>query len=121
MNNLIIERSKKTPSIEFFTNGVLWMKGRSIPENPVEFYKQVFDWLKEYQNFPSKNTEIHVDLEYYNTSSSKVLTTVLKELKLMLIPGHNVEVHWYSSCNDDEMIEAGKHYEKIVGLPFQYH
>jgi hypothetical protein len=121
MKDLIFEKSSKTPSIEFFTDGVLRIKGRSIPENPIEFYKEVFAWLNEYQENAPKKTEFHVDLEYYNTSSSIILLNILRKLKQISRLGHEVQVHWYSSCNDFEMIESGKYYEKIVRLPFQYH
>ena len=40
MDPLIIEESIKTPSITFNPNtGVLEIKGKSIPENSLEFYK----------------------------------------------------------------------------------
>jgi hypothetical protein len=121
MNDLIIEMNSKTPSIEFRTNGMLHIKGRSIPENPIEFYKDVFVWLDKYQNADPEKTELHIDLEYYNTSTSIVLLNILRKLKLVLHKGYDVQIHWYSSCNDEEMLESGKYYEKIVKLPFHYH
>jgi hypothetical protein len=121
MNDLIIEKSAKTPSIEFLSSGVLQIKGRSIPENPIEFYKNVFSWLDEYQLSSPKNADIHIDLEYYNTSTSIILLNIFRRLKHIKKSGCDVNFHWYSSCNDFEMMEAGKYYEKILRLPFQYH
>ena len=40
MENLTLEGSAKTPTVSFDSeNGVLELKGRSIPENSIEFYK----------------------------------------------------------------------------------
>jgi hypothetical protein len=121
MQNLIIVKSLNTPSIEFLTNGILRISGRSVPENPVEFFKDVFTWLNEYQNSDLKKTEFHIDLEYYNSSSSIVLLHILRKLKHCLRLGFDVQVHWHNSFNDEEMIESGRYYEKIVKIPFHYH
>jgi hypothetical protein len=46
MEQLVIDGSAKTPSIDFnFETGTLMLKGRSIPENSIEFYKPLNDWL----------------------------------------------------------------------------
>ena len=45
MDNLTIEGSAKTPTVEFEGVGKLLIKGRSIPENSIEFYKPVIDWI----------------------------------------------------------------------------
>jgi len=44
MDKLIIEPGIKTPHIIFdAANGSLEIKGKSIPENSIEFYKPVYD------------------------------------------------------------------------------
>ena len=120
MEDLIIGKSNNTPSIEFLTNGELRIEGRSIPENPIEFYKDVFNWLSEYQNSHPKKTVLHVDLEYYNSSSSIVLLNILRTLEETSKMGFDVQIHWHNSFNDEEMIESGRYYEMIVKLPFHY-
>ena len=46
MEPIIIEGTPKTPTVKFdSTEGVFEIKGRSIPENSVEFYKPLVDWL----------------------------------------------------------------------------
>ena len=77
MDPLIIEESIKTPSITFNPNtGVLEIKGKSIPENSLEFYKPIFEWLEVYSKTPAANTEVHVRMDYFNTSSSKCLLDI---------------------------------------------
>ena len=41
MEDLNLEGTAKTPTIDFKSNGELLIKGRSIPENSIEFYKRL--------------------------------------------------------------------------------
>ena len=72
MEELKIEGSAKTPTIEFNGSGELLLKGRSIPENSIEFYKPILDWIENYGGSPQDKTVVNVQLEYFNTSSSKL-------------------------------------------------
>lgn len=119
MEKLFIDGSPKTPSIEFDAEtGVLLLKGRSIPENSIEFYKPLNDWLDLYAGSPKSRTIVDVRLEYFNTSSSKCILDFFK--KLERVNGSNTEVHvnWYFETDDEDMEEAGEDYKAIVGLPF---
>ncbi len=79
MENLHLEGSAKTPSIHFdAAAGKLELKGRSIPENSVEFYKPMNDWIDAYGKSPIAQTTVDVKLEYFNTSSSYVKLLYLK-------------------------------------------
>ncbi|MBS1234075.1 MAG: hypothetical protein H6R34_639, partial [Bacteroidetes bacterium] len=72
MEPINIEGTPKTPSVKFDKeSGVMEIKGRSIPENSIEFYKPLVDWLEDYAKSPLKRTQVDVQLEYFNTSSSK--------------------------------------------------
>ena len=43
MESIKLEGTPKTPTVEFSAdNGVLLLKGRSIPENSIEFYKALY-------------------------------------------------------------------------------
>ena len=79
--NLLINNSVKTPSISFAAeNGLLEIKGKSIPENSLEFYRPVFEWLESYSQAPAPSTVLRVALEYFNTSSSKCLLDLWRDL-----------------------------------------
>ncbi|HRH65461.1 MAG TPA: DUF1987 domain-containing protein [Bacteroidia bacterium] len=120
MDPLIIEEGIKTPSISFNPgNGILEIKGKSIPENSLEFYKPVFDWLDAYSKTPASNTEVHVRLEYFNTSSSKCLLDIFRRLEPANSGGiTSVKVHWFYESDDEDMMEAGDDYQALVKLPF---
>ncbi|MDQ3394084.1 MAG: DUF1987 domain-containing protein, partial [Bacteroidota bacterium] len=54
MNNYYLKSTSKTPNIDFkYREGVFEIKGRSIPENSIEFYKPLIDWLDEYIQQPN--------------------------------------------------------------------
>lgn len=117
MDNLTIEGSAKTPTIEFVGEGKLLIKGRSIPENSIEFYKPIIDWIGSYGGAPQGTTEVNIQLEYFNTSSSKCILDVFK--KLETLAGTEVKVNWYYEEDDEDMLEAGEDYQAIIDLPFK--
>ena len=79
METIIREGSTKTPYVRLDgEKGLIEIKGRSIPENSLEFYKPLIDWLERYSSKPLENTNVNVQLEYFNTSSSKCILDMLK-------------------------------------------
>lgn len=120
MDNLQLISSAKTPEVLFDAeNGKLLLKGRSIPENSIEFYKPLYDWVDAYAGQPKAETTIEVMLEYFNTSSSKCLLDLFKKLERLNGGGSNVSVHWYFEEDDEDMAEAGEDYQAIIKLPFK--
>ncbi len=120
MKPLTIEGSPKTPYINFdVAKGVLEVKGRSIPENSIEFYKPLIDWLDEYGANPLKLTTVNVQLEYFNTSSSKCILDVFKKLEAIHNAKNEVVINWYYEEDDEDMLEAGEDYESIIRVPFK--
>lgn len=117
MDNLTIEGSAKTPTIEFKAEGALLIKGRSIPENSIEFYKPLIDWIGTYGASPKDDTEVNIQLEYFNTSSSKCILDVFK--KLETLSNTKVAINWYYEEDDEDMLEAGEDYQAIIDIPFK--
>ena len=118
MENLHLVASAKTPEVLFDSEtGVLLLKGRSIPENSIEFYKPLNDWIDLYASKPSTKTCIDMKLEYFNTSSSKCILDLFK--KLERLDGTEVSVNWYFEEDDEDMEEAGEDYQAIINLPFK--
>ena len=120
METIIREGSPKTPYILMDgENGVIEIKGRSIPENSVEFYKPLIDWLENYTALGGKPTNVNVQLEYFNTSSSKCLLDIFKKLELLHRKGTLVDINWYYEEDDEDMFEAGEDYQSIINIPFK--
>ena len=120
MSNLIINDSIKTPTVVFDIAGILEIKGKSIPENSIEFYRPVFEWLDIYSQSPASKTELKISLEYFNTSSSKCLLDILRRLETINLSGKSaVKVLWFYDADDEDMMEAGEDYQALVKIPFE--
>jgi hypothetical protein len=120
MESIFIEGTLKTPMVKFDgKTGIVEIKGRSIPENSIEFYKPLVDWLEEYAKKPLDKTQVNVQLEYFNTSSSKCILDVFKKLEAIHKAKHEVVINWYYEEDDEDMLEAGEDYESIIRVPFK--
>lgn len=118
--SLIIKGTGRTPSINFnSSNGQFEISGASIPEDTLAFYKEVFNWIDVYAESPVFNTVLKVNLDYFNTSSSKCLYTVFKKLEAILKGPGKVEVLWYYDLKDTDMFESGNDFMQLVKLPFK--
>jgi hypothetical protein len=116
MDEIKLTPTPKTPSVHFSPEGHLELKGRSIPDNSLEFYKPLIDWLDQYAKQSASETNVHVQLEYFNTSSSKCLLDFFKRLENVT---NKVMIHWYYEQDDEDMLEAGEDYEAIISVPFK--
>lgn len=119
METIIREGTPKTPYVKLDgEKGLVEIKGRSIPENSVEFYKPLIDWLDKYGNVPLEVTNVNIQLEYFNTSSSKCILDIFKKLELIYKKGSKVQINWYYEEDDEDMFEAGEDYQSIIDIPF---
>ncbi len=118
MENINIEGTPKTPTVKFDAGGgKLELSGRSIPENSIEFYKPLLDWIESYGGSPQGTTEVDIKLEYFNTSSSKCILDVFK--KLEGVGSTDMTINWYYEEDDEDMLEAGEDYQAIINIPFK--
>ena len=110
MENIKLEGNKRTPTIEFDAQkGLLKISGRSIPENSWKFYKPFIDWIKEYvSTTQNRMTNVHIMLEYCNSSSSKYILDILQLLDDLASTNHMVNFEWYYADNDEDMEEIGQ-------------
>ncbi|MBI3500610.1 MAG: DUF1987 domain-containing protein [Bacteroidetes bacterium] len=120
MEKINIESTPKTPAINFdFEKGFLEIKGRSIPENSIEFYKPIVESLEKYGSKPQNVTTVNIQLEYFNTSSSKCILDVFKKLESIHKNGNQLVINWYYEQDDEDMLEAGEDYQAIINVPFK--
>ena len=120
MDSISIEGTPKTPTINLESGtGIVEIKGRSIPENSIEFYRPIVEWLEDYSKEPQKLTTVNIQLEYFNTSSSKCILDVFKKLEGIKKARNEVIINWYYEEDDEDMLEAGEDYESIIRIPFK--
>ena len=119
MEPIFIEGASNTPTVKFDSvQGLIEIKGRSNPGNSMEFYEPLIDWLEEYAKDPGDKTIVNIQLEHFNTSSSKCILDVFKKLEVIYKTKHEVEVNWHYEIDDEDMLVAGEDYKFLIGIPF---
>ena len=121
METLRIEQTDDSPLIILDAeNKRFEISGKSLPEDVVEFYLPVLNWLRNYKSEPAEKTDFHFKLIYFNTASSKLILDILMILEEIKENGHAVLVSWHSMKSDEDMQEAGQEYEEMVELDFEH-
>ena len=119
MEELAIMGTPKTPAVRSDSNqGLLEITGRSNPENTIEVFKPIVNWVEEYVQNPGENTTINIQLEHFNTSSSKSLIGILKRLEALKKEGRSIVINWYYDADDEDILEAGENFESVIEIPF---
>jgi hypothetical protein len=121
MEDLFLKRTFNSPEVEFIAkSGELSMEGRSIPEDPGEFFERLIDWINEYFQNPVEQTVMSIKLEYINSGSSKYMLEILRIMKINHDSGKNVKILWYFEEGDESIEELGTHYEQTIQIPFEH-
>jgi hypothetical protein len=118
MKDLYILPTTKTPEIDFQKKGVLKITGNSYPENVNQFYGEIMIWLDQFLELNTEIISINVDLTYINTSSTKAILNIIG--KINAAAKSRVKVSWIYEIEDAEMYEAGREFEKLSNLKFDF-
>ncbi len=117
MEILNLEGTEDTPKIILDKKHEIFeISGRSLPEDSAEFYAPVLEWIERYSEDPNTSTEFVFKLEYFNTSSSKLILDVLSALEDI----SDMKVSWYFHDDDEDMEEAGQEFSELVEIPFEF-
>ncbi|MDV6236791.1 DUF1987 domain-containing protein [Leptospira ellisii] len=119
MESLHIQQTKTSPEVILDTEkGVVEIIGESYPENAIAFYKPVFDWLNASMGAKGP-IQVKFQLDYFNTSSSKVIMDILDSLQKYHDQSGKVKVLWLYKEDDDDMQETGEEFSSDLSLPFE--
>jgi hypothetical protein len=107
LQNLYIEAGHNTPEVSFDSStGDLILKGKSIPENATQVYAPLIEWIVEYVKKPQEETNLHLDMIYFNTASSIWIAKMFKELSSINDNERLLIIHLYFHIEEfDEMEE----------------
>ena len=120
MDDLLLKKTSNSPEVQFISSsGVLNIEGRSIPEDPGEFYQHLLGWLNEYFIKPRPKTILNVKLEYINSGSSKYLLELLRIFREHHNNGKDLLIKWYFEEGDESIEELGQHYQQTMQIPFE--
>ncbi|MCS7153854.1 MAG: DUF1987 domain-containing protein [Bacteroidia bacterium] len=120
---LIIEPTFTTPEIRFDpAAGRFFIGGNSYPENSLKFYGPVLQWLQAWASKHTPTSEtltVEVRLEYFNTSTAKVLLDLFRLFESLYERGQPIQIRWIYVAEDTEMEDAGIDYQAAVKVPFE--
>lgn len=121
MNGYFIKSSNVTPSVYYNPNkGLMDMRGKSSPENPIAFYKHLYESLDQFNTTEHISLTTNMAFEYFNTSSSKCLYGYLKKLASLKSQGKGIVVNWYFEEGDEDMKEAGEDLNSFFDYEFNF-
>ena len=121
MEPLVIEGTKSTPNVILDKEkGIFQFIGNSLPENAMGFYHPIINWVTEYLTNPNPSTELTFKLAYFNTASSKIIYELIKQHVSLKNSPNAIKVNWYYSEEDEDMLEAGKDYQDLTKLHFEF-
>jgi hypothetical protein len=118
LKSRILEPTKKTPWI-ILEQGRVLIVGRSISENPGDFYRPIYDWISKYVIDNERMTEIQLGFEFINTASIKWVYAILKELSAIPDVIRRAKITWYYEEGDDDMCDLGFILRSLINCPFQ--
>ena len=99
--------------------GYIRFKGECYAENTIEFFKKTTDWLTGYLASDFKSLIFDVELEYFNSSSSKLLYNMLKSMDTRAQHGKDVTINWYVVDGNDIILESGEDFkDELTNLNF---
>ncbi len=116
MENVYIEGNNKVPTVILDKDkGLIEIEGRSLIEDSEKFYMPIVEWIIEYIKDPRPDTVVNFKLEYFNTSCSKWLITITKQLKKLYEKAPNTTINWY--YEDEDVLEYGEVIRELVDVP----
>lgn len=109
---IILDRAGDAGNIQFF--------GRSLPDDARSFFQPILIWIEEYLANPYENTVVRFDLEYFNTSSSKMLLQIINKLQLLEESGKQLTIEWCYMEDDEDILESGETFQDLTNVAFNF-
>ncbi len=118
---ILLEAHSDTPLVELDKEkGIFRFEGRSLPEDVIKFYTPIQNWFAEYCANPNKETAIHFNLEYFNSSTARIIVKMLIGLEEVRQKGDSaVSITWHYRTNDEVMLERGMELKSVLDIPFE--
>lgn len=109
-----------TPEVIFKVNGVLSIKGISIPENTYAFYAEAMEWVKDLENNLPKQITLNLEFEYLNTASNRSMIDLIRTIERYKQKNSALVINWIYEGQDEDALESGQDLEFCVETPFNY-
>ena len=101
-------------------SGKFEISGKTCPEDAIEFYEPVFEWLEEYSKNPLEKTVFDFKLTYFNTVSSKIIMMIMMRLEELSDEGNDVSIRWFFPEDDEDLEESGEDFQSMLEIDFEF-
>ena len=115
-----IPATRNTPEVILDNDGIIKMRGRSIPEDALNFFKPIDEWVQEYIYNPADITCVDFILEIINGDSSKFLVHIIQKISYVALKHKKFIINWYYKDGDEEILEIGESLSSGVDVPFNF-
>lgn len=122
LKSLKIEHTLTSPlvilDIETYT---LLFEGRGICEEPIQFFKPIFEWINillENFNF-EREIELIFKFEYYNSVTLNNITKIIAKFEELSKKGAKITIKWYCHQDDEIEIDDGENLKAQLSFPFE--
>ena len=112
--------TSETPEVVFDrAKNEFKISGKSMPENALDFYAPILNWLEHYKSTPNNQTQFDITLDYFNSGSVKQVFKILCILEEITEQGKTVEVFWHYKKGDELMLMKGLEFDKFLDLTIE--
>lgn len=119
-NPKIISPTKNTPEIILDPTGIIKMTGRLIPENAIEFFNPIDEWINEYFSNDPDITCFEICFEYINSEGIRHLLDLFHKIIHIHLKNNKkkLKIDWYYKDDDEDMFEQGLFFSSVLNIPF---
>jgi len=116
---IIIKETEYSPEIILNQNeNIFQIKGKSLMEDANSFYLPVIAWAQNYVQNPNNETEIEIDLEYYNSTSARRIVKFLLEFEK--IKQQKAKIIWKYTEGDNMLLKRGLELQQTMKIPIEF-
>ncbi|MCL2703108.1 MAG: DUF1987 domain-containing protein [Defluviitaleaceae bacterium] len=114
------EKTKTTPYILIDEEkGYMRFEGECYLEDIIGFFKDINEWLENYLSSDFTKLTFDCAMEYFNSSTAKLLYNMLRSMDIHAKDGKNIVVNWIAAEDDDMLIECGEDFkDEMESLEF---
>ncbi|HEX2393995.1 MAG TPA: DUF1987 domain-containing protein [Bacteroidales bacterium] len=118
--HVAIRETAFTPSVKISPeDNRIIITGPSRLEDPSPFYEKLVIVLDETIINCKSRFSIDFKLNYLNSSSSKWLFHILKNVQNRFGKTRTMSINWYYDTDDENMLEAGEVFQNLLNVPFR--
>ncbi|MBL4704658.1 MAG: DUF1987 domain-containing protein [Flavobacteriales bacterium] len=131
MENYLQEGTHAVPFVSLDKDKhLLIFGGESRPEDVRGVFVPILKWMEDYESLIhyiyqtwNKVVDLKVEfkMEYFNSSSAKFIFDIMLKLKSLMTSGQvKLDISWKYDQYDLDMEDAGKEFEEMLEIDFEF-